>query len=74
MDTDLYVVIGLLTLAFAVPVMFSALSDGRPPRAAAILVVIGGGLIAFALYERPGAYALADIPAAFVRVAARILD
>lgn len=74
MDTDLYFVIGLVILAFSIPAMLSAFSDGRPPRAAAILLLIGGGLVAYAVHERPDAYTVAAIPDAFVRVVARILD
>ncbi len=48
------------------------MADGRAPRAAAILVMLGGGLVALAVWQRPGAYGWEGIPDAFVRVAARL--
>ncbi len=34
------------------------------------MLLIGGGLVAIALTQKPGGYALNDIPDAFVRVVA----
>lgn len=68
MDTDLFLVIGLVIAAFAMPSVIGAFSEGRPPRAAAILVMIGGGLIILAVTQRPGGYSFADVPQAFARV------
>jgi len=70
---DLYLVIGLIVVVLALPSVIGALVEGRAPRAAAILVLIGGGLIALAVSGKPGGYTLEDIPNAFVRVAASIL-
>ena len=63
------VALGVLT----VPALFSALTDGRPPRAGAILALIAGVLIALAVSQRPGGYSIAEIPDAFYRVFARYL-
>ncbi|MCC7321004.1 MAG: hypothetical protein IT542_08510 [Rubellimicrobium sp.] len=68
MDSDLFFVVGIVVLGFAIPAIIGAFSEGRPPRAAAIMVMIGGGLIALALWQRPHAYTIAGIPDVFVRV------
>ncbi len=68
MQFDLYLTIGALVLVFAIPAVVSAFSDGRAPRLAAILVLIGGGLVTWAVTQKPGGYTLTDIPRAFVRV------
>ena len=67
-DTDLLFIIGLVVLVLAFPVIVGAFSEGRPPRSAAIMVLIGGGLIALAVWERPGAYSIGGIPDTFMRV------
>jgi hypothetical protein len=74
MDADLLFVIGLVIGAFAFPSIVSAFSEGRSPRTAAILVMIGGGMVAIAVYDRPGAYTIATIPDAFVRVVGRYVN
>jgi hypothetical protein len=74
MDADLFFVVGLVIFAFSLPPIVSALSDGRAPRAAAIMVLIGGGLMALAVNERPSEYSLDKIPDAFVRVVGRVVN
>ncbi len=74
MDADLFFVVGVIIFAFAIPPIVGALSDGRAPRAAAIMVLIGGGLMAIAIKERPGAYTLSTAPDAFVRVVGRFIN
>lgn len=68
MDPDLFLVIGLVVLVLTIPAILSAFSEGRTPRVASIMVLIGGVLVALALNRNPGGYAVADIPNAFVRV------
>ncbi len=70
---DIYLVTGIILAALAIPAMLSAWSDGRTPRTPAVIVLISGGLIGFAVYRWPGTLSLGDIPDAFVRVVARIL-
>lgn len=74
MNSDLYLVVGIVVVAFTIPAIVSALSDGRAPRTAAIMVMIGGGLIALAVYQTPGGYEVAEIPSVFVRVVSRYLN
>ncbi len=74
MDADLFFVLGLLVVGFCIPAIIAAFSEGRPPRAAAIMVLIGGGLIAIAVFNKPEGYAFADIPDVFVAVVGRYLN
>lgn len=74
MDADLYFVIGLIILAFTIPPILGALLEGRAPRAAAILVLIGGGLLALAITNSPGGYTISEIPDVFVRVVGRYIN
>ena len=73
MDPDLLMVVGVTVGVLTVPSLFSAYMDGRAPRAGAIMALIAGVLIAVAVSQRPGGYAIADIPDAFFRVFARFL-
>ena len=74
MDSDLLLVIGIIVSAFAIPAVISAFSDGRPPRAAAIAVLVGGGLVLMAFLVKPGGYSANQIPEVFVRVVARMIN
>ncbi|AGI65998.1 hypothetical protein OAN307_c02310 [Octadecabacter antarcticus 307] len=73
MDPDLMMVVGLVIGGLSIPSMLGALTDGRVPRAAAIAVMIAGGLIVLAIRESPGGYAIGDIPDVFVDVVARYI-
>lgn len=68
MDNDLFLVLGLIISMLSIPSIFGALVDGRVPRAAAIMVMIGGGMVAVALIGKPSGYTFQDIPKAFTRV------
>jgi len=74
MDPDLMLVIGLVIGGFSIPSMLGAFADGRVPRAAAIAVLIGGGLVALAVNGKPSGYALVDIPDVFVSVVGRYIN
>jgi hypothetical protein len=67
---DLYLVIGIIVTAFAIPTILGAMTEHRSPRISTVLILIGGGLILLAFSQRAGGYALAEIPEAFVRVVA----
>ena len=74
MDADLMFVIGLVIGGFSIPSIMGALADGRVPRAAAITVLISGGLIVLALNNKPGGYKIEDIPDVFVNVVGRYIN
>lgn len=71
MDTDLFLVIGAAVLVLALPALVGAFSESRPPRAAAVLVLIGGALVVVAVTQSPGGYGFDDIPLALTRVIGR---
>ena len=73
MDTDLMFVVGSVLTALSIPSILSAFADSRPPRAAAVVLMIGGGLLVYALSQKPGGIALAEIPDIFFRVIGRFL-
>ena len=74
MDTDLFLVIGIVLCALAIPSLLSAYTEGRAPRAGAVLVLIGGVLIVVALSQHPRGYSFAEIPDLFFRVIGRYLN
>ncbi len=73
MTNDLLFVLGLIISALAIPSVISAFSESRTPRAAAIMFMIGGGLIAIAVTQQPGGYSFEEIPDVFSRVVAHYI-
>ena len=65
---DLWLIGGIVLLMLAVPAFVSAWSDRQAPRFAALMILLGGGMIFFAFSEAPGGYDFADVPEAFIRV------
>lgn len=74
MDTDLFLVVGVVTFALAIPSLLSAWVEGRVPRAGSLMVLIGGVLVVVALTQRTGGYTFSEIPDVFVRVIGRYLN
>ena len=68
MDTDLIIVVGTLAILLAVPTLLSSWVDGTVPRAASILILIGGVLIVVALTQHGHGYTFAELPDVFMRV------
>jgi len=73
MDAELALVLGVVICGFAVPAILSSISEGRPPRASAFTILIGGGLLLYAISVQPGGFQFSDIPNAFVSVIARYM-
>ena len=73
MTNDVYLVVGLLVLVLAIPSIVSSFSEGRAPRIAAVMVLIGGGMVALAVSQKPEGYTIQDIPQAFTRVIGSLL-
>ena len=67
-------VIGLVVGGFSIPSIMGALADGRVPRAAAIAIMVAGGLVALAIRDKPSGYAINDIPDVFVSVVGRYIN
>ena len=74
MDPDLALTLGIVIAAFSIPSILSAASDRRAPRASMLTLLIGGGLILYAMQGKPGGYALTEIPDAFVRVVGQFIN
>ena len=72
MDSDLFLVVGLVLGGFAIPSIIGAFSESRPPRVAAILLMIASGLIVLAVMNKPSGYTLNEVPDVFVKVIARV--
>jgi hypothetical protein len=70
-DTDLALVIGIVLGALSVPSILSALTDRRAPRASAVTILIGGGLVLYAVQTKAGGYSLEQIPQVITNVLAR---
>ncbi|CUH88174.1 hypothetical protein PH5382_02106 [Phaeobacter sp. CECT 5382] len=73
MDSDLALILGLLFAGLSVPSILSAFSENRPPRISAVMLLLGSGLIAYAMLSQPGGYRLEQIPDVFFSVLARII-
>ena len=73
-DPDLVFVIGLVAGLLAIPALLSAFSETRPPRAAAMMVMISIGLISVASAQRPSGYSLATAPDVFFDVVGRLVN
>ncbi|MBB3992549.1 formate-dependent nitrite reductase membrane component NrfD [Sulfitobacter undariae] len=73
MDTDLALVMGLVIIAVAIPSLFSAITDRRAPSASIVSMLIGGGLVAFAILTKAGGYTLEGLPDVVVNLIARYM-
>lgn len=73
MTLDFYFVLGLVLGVLSIPSIISAYSDGHTPRFSAIIVVIAGGLMAYAASNKPGGYELGEIPTVFMSVVSQII-
>lgn len=73
MQSDFFFVFGLIIAGFAIPAGIAAFSDSRPPRSAAIAVMVGGGMLMVAFLGKEGGYQASQIPDTFVRVFAQIV-
>lgn len=74
MDSDIIFVVGFIIAVLSIPAMVSAFSDGRSPRVPAIVVIIGGLMIGYAMNEKPGAYNFETFPNVFVGVIGKLVN
>lgn len=70
---DFLLVLGMVIGVLAIPGIFSAIVDRNPPRVASFAVVVAGGLMLYAIYNKPGGYQLQDLPDVIGRVVASLL-
>lgn len=62
MNPDTFFVIGLALGVLSIPAVVSAISNGDRPRIATITLMIAGGMIVYAISNKPGGYPLDSIP------------
>lgn len=74
MSNDQILVIGMIICILAIPSLIGAYSEGRAPRAGAIMVLIGGVLLSVALTQKSGGYTFAEIPHIFMRVVGEAIN
>ncbi len=74
MTNDIYLVVGIVVLVLTVPSMVSAFVNSRVPRFAAIMLLIGGGLVVLAVTQQPGGYEFSDVPQVFARVIGQLIN
>jgi len=74
LDADLIFVIGVIVGLLSIPALLSAFSESRPPRAAAMMVMIAAGLIVVAVLQKPGGYNVEQAPDVFFGVVARLVN
>lgn len=73
MDPDLAMAIGMVLGVFSIPSILSALSDGRVPRVASVTLIASGGLILWAISNKPGGYSFSELPHVLISVIARYI-
>ncbi len=73
MDPDLAMAIGMVLAVFSLPAVLSAVSDKRAPRVAMFTILVAGGLILWALSNKPGGYSLSELPKLLIEVIARYI-
>ena len=74
MSNDLLLVFGILVGLLSFPAFLAAFSESRQPRVAVMLIVVGGSMIAFAMYSQPSGYSFEELPTVFSRVFAQFFD
>ncbi|WP_252947418.1 hypothetical protein [Oceanicola sp. 502str15] len=73
-DPDVIFVIGMVVGLLAIPALIGAFSESRPPRAAAIMVLISAGLVSVAVLQKPGGYSVSGAPEVFMKVVGDIVN
>lgn len=73
MDTDVALVVGVISGGLAFLSLVSAYSESQPPRMAALLGLVSGIMILFAVSQNPSGYSMGDVPGAFTRVIAKVV-
>lgn len=71
MDTDLMLTAGIILLVLCIPALLQAFTEGRPPRIAAVVLLVAAGLILYSLTAKPGGYTFAEMPDVVMRVFGR---
>ena len=73
MDFDLLLILGLFFGALTIPAIVSAFADRRAPRMPAVVLLLSGSLVYFAIDENPDRYTFDTLDDIFLSVVARYL-
>ena len=74
MSVETTLVIGMVLSVFSLVAILNAWIEHRPPRTAAIMVMISGGILVTAMLKAEDRLQWRDIPDSFIAVVAKILD
>lgn len=74
MDTDLFVVVGFLLAALALPSALASYADGIFPKTALTVLVLGAIIALMAAFFSPDGYSIGRIPNSFIEILARIFN
>ena len=74
MGFDILLVVGSILAVLSTVAVLTALIEKRRPRVAAIVVVISGGILLLAATQAQDGFQFSDIPNAFVKVIAMIVN
>ena len=73
-DPDLLFILGIVFAFLTFPALVSAFSESRPPRGAALMIVLAAGLILTAMTLKPGGYSIQETPKLFVEVVSGLFN
>jgi len=73
MSNDFLLVLGVVTMALALPSLVSSFSSSQRPSTAISLLVVGGALVSWAILQTPGGYSFEELPRVFAGVFAKII-
>ena len=65
---------GVMLTAFSVPSLLNAYADRRLPKQAALMLIVAGVAMAYAIQENPDTYTLATIDETIVNVLGRYFN
>lgn len=74
MEPDLAMVLGIVLGGLSIPSILSAVSEGRSPRGASVVILLALGLIVYAATTKAGGYQLNELPDVFIRVIGGFLN
>ncbi len=74
MDTDLVLTVGIVLLALSLPSLLSAWVEGRLSRLGTVLILVGSGMVGWAIYTQPKGYEFGEIPMIMLGVLSRVIN
>lgn len=71
MDTDLVLTLGVVLLVLTIPSLLAAWTEGRAPKVGAIMIIVAIGMLVAAVTNKPGGYAINEVPGIMLAVVSR---